>query len=132
MPAAMMQPMTSPLALASNDRLSSSMPKTMPARGVLKAAAIPAAAPASSRVLLIGDRRAAADEPHDGSADLDGRALAADRGAAKQSQHHDDDLAEGHAQRDERIARGWVLDLAGRDHLRNAAALRVREHSPRQ
>ena len=45
----MMQPMTSPEALASNDRDSSSMPKTMPASGVLKAAAMPAAAPASSR-----------------------------------------------------------------------------------
>ena len=45
----MMQPITRPLDLASNERLSSSIPKTMPAKGVLKAAAIPAAAPASNR-----------------------------------------------------------------------------------
>ena len=49
MPAAMMQPSTSPLALDSKERLSSSMPKTIPASGVLNAAAMPAAAPASRR-----------------------------------------------------------------------------------
>jgi hypothetical protein len=40
----MIEPMTSPLVRDSNDRISSSMPKTIPASGILKAAAMPAAA----------------------------------------------------------------------------------------
>ena len=41
--------MITPLVRASNDRLISSMPKTMPASGVLNAAETPAAAPARMR-----------------------------------------------------------------------------------
>jgi hypothetical protein len=48
-PAAITVPMMSPLVRVSNERPISSMPKTMPASGVLKAAATPAAAPARMR-----------------------------------------------------------------------------------
>jgi hypothetical protein len=54
----MTPPMIRPLVRSSKDRLISSMPKTMPARGVLKAAETPAAAPARIRPgCRLGDNR---------------------------------------------------------------------------
>ena len=107
------------------------MPKTMPASGVLNAAATPAAPPArSSPGRRSGERRP--DRRHDGRADLHGRPLAAGRGAAEEAQRHH--ARSCRRRRGARSGRGEarILGMAGRDHLRDAGALRVREDGERQ
>src|SRR3954454_13153793 len=86
-------PMITVLVRSSNERLISSMPNTIPASGVLKAAATPAAEPASMNP---GWRCGAnpAQRKHDRGADLHGRAFTPARGAAEKSEGQENNLAE--------------------------------------
>src|SRR3954454_7241738 len=124
-------PMITVLVRSSNERLISSMPNTIPASGVLKAAATPAAEPASMNP---GWRCGAnpAQRKHDRGADLHGRAFAPARGAAEKSEGQENNLAERDAQRHERAAERVVRAATRRNHLRNPAALRAFEDVARQ
>ena len=115
------------LLCSSKERLISSMANTIPASGVLNAAATPAAAPARispfSRSCL-GNRGKAAQFVHDGCADLHGGAFAAHGCSAHQPQDGEDDFPDGHAQRKHLLADlAAFLRVQRCDDLGNAAAL---------
>ena len=99
----------------------------MPAMGVLKAAATPAAPPAR-RTPGRAFRVEPAECRHDRGPHLDRRSLAPRRGAADEAQRHDQDLAERRLEGDQGVADRRVLRMARGDHLGNPRALRVREH----
>ncbi len=112
MPARITAVSTRPEVRASNEWLSSSMANTTPASGVLNAAATPAPrrrpAPWRGRRPRAAERSRRPIDVHDGGADLHGRALAPDRGAAGQPQHGQQDLAhrDPHRQRPVHQRRG--------------------------
>src|SRR6185312_15612084 len=118
--------MTSPLVRLSKLRLSSSMPKTIPASGVLKAAATPAAAPTRiSPGCWRGDMRPIANM-------IEAPTFAADRAAAEQPEKRQQNFPYSDADRDEPSPRALIGESARGDRLRNAATLRIAKKPVRQ
>ena len=126
-PAAITAAMIRPLVRVSKARLISSMPNTMPASGVLKAAATPAAAPARIRPgWRRGEKRPMANMMTRPPAPSGLRGLRTRREQTKQRQQ---DLTDGDTDGDEAAARLLILQLTRRDRLRDAGALRVLEEA---
>src|SRR6516165_966008 len=74
---------------------------------------------------LIENGDSSSDGRHDRRVDLNRRSFATDRRAAEKRERQEDDLARRCLQGDEREAVLFVGQLARRDNLRNAAALRI-------
>jgi hypothetical protein len=98
------------------------MANTMPASGVLNAAARPAAEPA--RMKRPAAAEASAQGVEQAGSHVHGRAFAAHRGAAEQRGQRQRHLADGHAQRQQALAKTFVLDFQRGNRLRNARAAR--------
>lgn len=122
-----------PVVRDSKERLSSSMAKTTPASGVLKAAATRAARQ-HQRPLQFQPRQA---EPlpqhmHDGGAYLHRRPLSPDGGAAGQAEQGQQDFSQRDAQREDNAHQPRIGQVQRRDDLRDAAALRAGKDLARQ
>jgi len=125
-------PMMIVLVRSSNERLISSMPKTIPASQRRVERRRDAGGGAGQHEAALAVRRQPPEREHDRGADLHRRPLAPAQGAAKQTERQHHDLAEGDAHRNKRAAERIVLTLTRGDHLRNAAAFRALKNFSRQ